>query len=180
MVTRASDSAPTLAALAAPSLFSPPDRGYLPASPAPCQFIADIKIVFYRCIKYQIAVRNAHTIKAMIVCHPMRMPLLSLFLSLFGAVPTLDLHGFRVRHALDATREFLREQQAAGAPQVRIIYGKGRGTPGGLGVLRQAVPAWIEQNAGIWVDRFERDLDASGNDGAMRIWLRPPEDSPRG
>ncbi len=106
-----------------------------------------------------------------------KMPLFPLFSGISGAVPTLDLHGMRVRPALDATRDFLAENQASGAEQVRIIYGKGRGTPGGLGVLRQAVPAWIEQNATEWVERFERDLDASGNDGAMRIWLRPPDPS---
>ena len=99
---------------------------------------------------------------------------------LFALEPTLDLHGFGVRAALDATRRFLEEAHAAGEGSVRIIYGKGRGSPGGIGVLRQAVPAWIEQNAGQWVERFERQLDASGNDGAMRIWLRrqPPKASP--
>ena len=107
----------------------------------------------------------------------MKMPLFPLFSGISGAVPTLDLHGMRVRPALDATRDFLKENQAHGAEQVRIIYGKGRGTPGGLGVLRQAVPAWIEQNATEWVERFERDLDASGNDGAMRVWLRPTDPS---
>jgi len=91
---------------------------------------------------------------------------------LFGIVPTLDLHGLGVRAALEETRDFLEEAHARGESRVRIIYGKGRGSPGGVGVLRQAVPAWIEQNASAWVDRFERQLDASGDDGAMMIWLR--------
>lgn len=92
---------------------------------------------------------------------------------LLGFTPTLDLHGFRVREAIAATDAFLADAAAAGEPQVRIIYGKGRGTPGGLGVLRQAIPAWIEQNAMDRVARFERDLDGTGDDGAMRIWMRP-------
>ena len=96
--------------------------------------------------------------------------------SLFGLVPTLDLHGLRVRQALAETEEFLRAAHRAGAREVRIVYGKGRGSPGGVGVLRQAVPAWIEQHAGAWVERFERQLDARGEDGAMRLWLRPPGD----
>jgi len=91
-----------------------------------------------------------------------------------GLVPTLDLHGLGVRDALAATERFLREARDAGEPQVRIVYGKGRGTPGGVGVLRQVVPAWIEQHAGAWVERFERDVDRDGNDGAMRVWLRRP------
>lgn len=91
---------------------------------------------------------------------------------LFGVVPTLDLHGLGVREALDETRDFLAEAHARGEDRVRIIYGKGRGSPGGIGVLRQAVPAWIEQNAKTWVDRFERQLDASGDDGAMVVYLK--------
>lgn len=91
---------------------------------------------------------------------------------LFGLVPTLDLHGLRVRPALDETRKFLEEAHARGEPKVRIVYGKGRGSPGGVGVLRQAVPAWIEQNATSWVDRFERQLDGSGDDGAMVVYLK--------
>ena len=96
-----------------------------------------------------------------------------MFLRRLGFYPTLDLHGFRVPEALAASDAFLSDAWASGEPQIRIIYGKGRGTPGGLGVLRQAVPAWIEQHATDRVLRFERDLDSSGEDGALRIWLRP-------
>lgn len=97
----------------------------------------------------------------------------SFFRSLLGVVPTLDLHGLGVKDALAATERFLREAHERGDAEVRIVYGKGRGTPGGIGVLRQAVPAWIEQHAGAWIDRFERQLDDTGHDGAMRIWIRP-------
>lgn len=93
---------------------------------------------------------------------------------IFGIVPTLDLHGLGVRDALDETRAFLAEAHARRERRVRIVYGKGRGSPGGVGVLRQAVPAWIEQNATEWVDHFERQLDASGNDGAMLVYLKRP------
>ncbi len=91
-----------------------------------------------------------------------------------GLVPTLDLHGFRVPEALAATDAFLRDAQAAGEPAVRIIYGKGHGSPGGVGVLRRAVPDWIEQHANERIASLERDLDRSGEDGALRIQLRPP------
>ena len=105
----------------------------------------------------------------------------SLLRSLFGVVPTLDLHGLGVKDALAATERFLREGYERGESEVRIVYGKGRGTPGGIGVLRQAVPAWIEQHASDLVERFERQLDESGHDGSMRLWLRrrqPPRRSP--
>ena len=98
---------------------------------------------------------------------------------LFGIVPTIDLHGMRVRQALEATQAFLEEAQARGETEVRIIYGKGRGSPGGVGVLRQAIPDWLEKSGRRWVERFERQLDASGDDGAMRAWLRPSPDRQR-
>ncbi|HZR83623.1 MAG TPA: Smr/MutS family protein [Candidatus Binatia bacterium] len=91
---------------------------------------------------------------------------------LLGIVPALDLHGFAVGDALRATDAFLSDAAGAGEPVVRIVYGKGRGSPGGIGVLRQAVPAWIEHNARDRVERFERELDRDGHDGAMRVWLR--------
>ncbi len=107
-----------------------------------------------------------------------RGPLRAL-LRLLGIVPTLDLHGLGVREALRATEDFLRAAAAAGEREVRIVYGKGRGSPGGVGVLRQAVPAWLEQNGGAIVTRFTRELDADGNDGAMRVELRPPDGAAR-
>lgn len=100
----------------------------------------------------------------------------SILRHVFGIVPTLDLHGLGVRPALDETRKFLEEAHARGEPRVRIVYGKGRRSPGGIGVLRQAVPAWMEQNATHWVDRFERQLDASGDDGAMIVHMRKRHD----
>lgn len=91
---------------------------------------------------------------------------------MFHHVPTLDLHGLGVRDAIAETERFVAEMAADGEPEVRIVYGKGRGSPGGVGVLRQAIPAWLEQHGGPWVVRFARDVDTDGNDGAMRVWLR--------
>jgi len=105
---------------------------------------------------------------------PLRRIVRGLLREVFGFVPTLDLHGFRVRDALDETARFLTDAQASGETRVRIVYGKGRGTPGGVGVLRQAIPAWLEQHGGAWVERFEREVERDGNDGALRVWLRPP------
>jgi len=92
--------------------------------------------------------------------------------SLFGLRPTLDLHGLGVREALAETERFLLAAAAAGETEVRIVYGKGRGTPGGVGVLRAVIPRWLEQEGAPLIRRFERDLDASGDDGAVRVWLR--------
>lgn len=90
---------------------------------------------------------------------------------LFGIVPTLDLHGLGVPRALSETDRFLDDAVRLGAERVRIVYGKGRGSPGGVGVLRQAIPAWLEQHGRGRIARFERQLDPDGNDGAMIVWL---------
>ena len=92
--------------------------------------------------------------------------------TLLGIVPTLDLHGMKVREALAETERFVRWAHESGEREIKVVYGKGRGSPGGVGVLRQAIPAWLEQHGGEWIERFERQLDDSGNDGSMRIWLR--------
>jgi DNA-nicking Smr family endonuclease len=91
---------------------------------------------------------------------------------LFGIVPTLDLHGLGVRAAIEATERFVREARARGAPVVRIVYGKGHGSPGGRGVLREVIPHWLEHDGAELVERFERQPDASGGDGAVNVWLR--------
>jgi DNA-nicking Smr family endonuclease len=91
--------------------------------------------------------------------------------SLFGLRPTLDLHGLGVPEAIAETERFLRAAAAAGEKEVRIIYGKGRGSPGGVGVLRAVIPRWLENEGAPLVRRIERDLDPTGDDGAVRVWL---------
>ncbi len=76
-----------------------------------------------------------------------------------------------MRDALAESERFLHEMAARGEREVRIVYGKGRGSPGGVGVLRQAIPAWLEQHGAGLVERFAREIDRDGNDGAMRVWL---------
>jgi DNA-nicking Smr family endonuclease len=98
--------------------------------------------------------------------------------SLFGLRPTLDLHGLGVKEALAETERFLRAAAAAGEPEVRIIYGKGRGSPGGVGVLRGVIPRWLETEGAGLVRRYQRDLDQSGDDGAVRVWLDLEEKPP--
>ena len=100
--------------------------------------------------------------------------------AVFSSLPTLDLHGEPVPQALADTERFVREAAAAGERCVRIVYGKGRHSPGGVGALRRAVPGWLEQHGGPFVERFERQLDVDGNDGAMLVWLRlAPGRAPR-
>ena len=94
----------------------------------------------------------------------------------FDLMPTLDLHGLGVQDALKETEQFLRDAQAAGLGSVRIVYGKGRGSRGGRGVLREVIPRWLDTNGRPYVRRYERRPDASGADGGMIIWVRMLED----
>ena len=84
-------------------------------------------------------------------------------------VPVLDLHGLGVQDALAATERFVRECADGGVVEARIIYGKGHGSPGGRGVLREVVPRWLASDGAAWVKSATPEPDASGADGAMRV-----------
>jgi DNA-nicking Smr family endonuclease len=95
--------------------------------------------------------------------------------ALLGVTPTLDLHGFGVADALRATEGFLRRAQTLHEPVVRIVYGKGHGSPGGRGVLREVVPHWLEHEGLDLVERVRRLPDATGADGCVEVWVRPAQ-----
>jgi DNA-nicking Smr family endonuclease len=97
-----------------------------------------------------------------------------IFREMLGITPTLDLHGLGVQEALAETERFLRQAQSVNEPVVRIVYGKGRGSPGGRGVLREVVPRWLDGDGAALVVRYQRVPDASGADGAVKVWLRRP------
>ncbi len=89
--------------------------------------------------------------------------------------PTLDLHGLSVKQAIIETRAFIEASYRAGIPSVRIVYGKGLGSPGGRGVLRDIIPSWCEKDGRIWVASFQREVDLKGGDGSVIIFLRKPQ-----
>ncbi len=89
-----------------------------------------------------------------------------------GLYPTLDLHGLGVQAALAETEAFLEEARSAGVPTVRIVYGKGRRSPQGRGVLRHVVPQWLDDEGRDLVERYERRPDQSGADGYVVVWIR--------
>lgn len=89
-----------------------------------------------------------------------------------GILPTLDLHGLSVRDAVRETDRFLRDSRARGVASLRIVYGKGRGSPGGRGVLREVIPRWLDTEGQELVQYYERRPDASGADGSLIVWLR--------
>jgi len=86
--------------------------------------------------------------------------------------PTLDLHGLSVKQATSETREFIEASYRAEIPAVRIVYGKGLGSPEGRGVLREIIPRWCEKEGRIWVQSFQREVDSKGADGSIIVFLR--------
>jgi DNA-nicking Smr family endonuclease len=86
--------------------------------------------------------------------------------------PLLDLHGLGVQDALAATARFLADARRDGIVEVRIVYGKGRHSPGGRGVLREVVPRWLAAEGRAFVESAVPETDGRGEDAAIRVRLR--------
>lgn len=97
------------------------------------------------------------------------------------AASELDLHGLRVADALAVVARTLERAERDGTERLRIVCGKGRGSPGGVGVLREAVAGWLDAHG--YGGRYRRDVDRDGRDGAIRVEVRRDsedrEDRPR-
>lgn len=89
--------------------------------------------------------------------------------------PTLDLHGLSVKEALQQTRDFVIASYRSGLPVVRIVYGKGLGSPDGKGVLREVIPKWCANEGKTWVTSFQREVDLKGGDGTILLYLKTGE-----
>jgi len=89
-----------------------------------------------------------------------------------GVRPTLDLHGMSVKEALAAAAKFVETSCHSGISPIRIVYGKGLGSPGGRGILREVIPRWCEKEGKIWVESFKREVDSKGGDGSILLFLR--------
>lgn len=86
--------------------------------------------------------------------------------------PEVDLHGLRVPEALEALQGALRSAEGRRERRLRVVCGKGRGSPGGIGILRSAVAGWLEQHG--YAGRYRREVDRDGRDGALWVDLTPP------
>ncbi len=82
----------------------------------------------------------------------------------------IDLHGMVQSEAHDALEDFLCDCQAAGRRTVLVITGKG---VGGEGVLRAAVPKWLNQGAARRMVRaFSFASAKDGGHGALYVMLK--------
>jgi DNA-nicking Smr family endonuclease len=82
----------------------------------------------------------------------------------------LDLHGLRSEQARALLADFLAAAAKRGLRCLRIIHGKGRGSPGGEPVLKRRVAAWLTQRGDVMA--FCEARAAEGGSGAVVVLLR--------
>ena len=94
---------------------------------------------------------------------------------------TLDLHGMRAVVARDAVESFVCDRRARGDRVVVVVHGRGHNSPGGHGVLRGEIAAWLSEGAAAkHVAAFSTATPELGGEGAMSVLLAHPKDSHRG
>ena len=89
----------------------------------------------------------------------------------------LDLHGMRRDEAREQLGEFLRQAGRDGLRCVRVVHGKGHGSPGREPVLKSRVKRWLVQKAEVIA--FTQARPAEGGNGALVVLLRPAQGARR-
>lgn len=89
----------------------------------------------------------------------------------------IDLHGLRSDEAREALAEFIRNAKARGLRCVRVVHGKGLGSPGKTPVLKLKVQRWLVQKQEVLA--FVQAKAADGGAGAMLVLLTPGFDALR-
>lgn len=82
----------------------------------------------------------------------------------------LDLHGLRSAEAREALGTFLREATKQGLRCVRVVHGKGLGSPGKTPVLKNKVLSWLVQKNDVLA--YTQARAAEGGAGALIVLLR--------
>ena len=83
----------------------------------------------------------------------------------------LDLHGLRTDEAREALGHFIRLAHRTGLRCVRIVHGKGLGSPGRTPVLKGRVQRWLVQKKEVLA--FVQARPAEGGAGALVVLLQP-------
>ncbi|MEM7611718.1 MAG: Smr/MutS family protein [Pseudomonadota bacterium] len=82
----------------------------------------------------------------------------------------IDLHGYTVKEAREALREFLAEREQFGWRCVRIIHGKGLGSGHRGPRLKGSVDAWLRRMDAVAAFVSARQVD--GGSGAVYVLFR--------
>ena len=83
----------------------------------------------------------------------------------------IDLHGFRSDEARLALTTFIRDAHKHGLRCVRVVHGKGLGSPGKTPVLKSKVHSWLVQKNQVMA--FVQAKPAEGGAGALVVLLTP-------
>ncbi|GAC1599297.1 MAG: Smr/MutS family protein [Ramlibacter sp.] len=83
----------------------------------------------------------------------------------------LDLHGLRREEAREALAAFIREAVRQGVRCVRVVHGKGLGSPGKTPVLKSRVQSWLVQKNEVLA--FVQARADEGGAGALVVLLKP-------
>ncbi|MBC7957599.1 MAG: Smr/MutS family protein [Cytophagales bacterium] len=83
----------------------------------------------------------------------------------------VDLHGLRRDEARERLADFVRESVAQQLRCVRVVHGKGLGSPGREPVLKGRVHSWLVQKQEVLA--FVQARPAEGGNGALVVLLRP-------
>ena len=83
----------------------------------------------------------------------------------------IDLHGLRTDQAREALGSFIRQSHRLGWRCVRVVHGKGLGSPGKTPVLKHKVLRWLVQKNEVLA--FVQATPSEGGAGALRVLLAP-------
>ena len=83
----------------------------------------------------------------------------------------LDLHGLRREEAREQLNRFIHDARRGGLRCVRVIHGKGNGSPGREPVLKGKVKTWLVQKQEVIA--FTQARASDGGTGALLVLLGP-------
>jgi DNA-nicking Smr family endonuclease len=83
----------------------------------------------------------------------------------------IDLHGLRRDEAREHLSFFIREAHKQGIRCVRVVHGKGLGSPGKAPILKSRVHSWLVQKSEVLA--FVQAKPADGGAGALLVLLAP-------
>ena len=89
----------------------------------------------------------------------------------------IDLHGCNRHEAHAAVSLFLAQSQNAGKRCLRIVHGRGHGSPGREGILRQLVKSWLARRKDVLA--FCHAPACDGGNGALWVLLRASQPNKR-
>ncbi|RYF55287.1 MAG: DNA mismatch repair protein MutS, partial [Comamonadaceae bacterium] len=83
----------------------------------------------------------------------------------------LDMHGLRSDEAREALAQFVRQSWRQGLRCVRVVHGKGLGSPGKQPVLKLKAQRWLIQKKEVMA--FVQARASEGGAGALVVLLAP-------